>query len=583
MRKIQDYAIIGNGRSAALISKNGSLDWLCWPRFDSPSLFSHLIDEKERGFWRISPVQPYKVKRSYIENSNVLETRFSTRSGSLILTDFMVAISEEEKRQALHPEHELIRVVECIEGKVEIEVLFAPAPHYAEKEVLLRNEKHLGYRLEMGQELISLHSSIPLRKTPISLKKGERIAFSLTYTKEGPAVIPSLELVSQKLACTLSWWQQWTSRIRYEGPYKEEVIRGALTLKLLGYAPSGAFIAAPTTSLPEKIGGSLNWDYRYCWLRDASFTVRALLELGYFEEAEAFINWMLHTTRLTQPKLKVLYDVFGEKIGAEKMLPQLTGFAYSQPVRIGNLAESQLQLDLYGTVVDGVAYYVAKGNTLDREMKRVLCRIGRYVCKNWQKKESGIWEDRINKENYTYSKLMCWVALDKLLDMKKECALSKKEEQLFKATRQEIKKEIEELSWNAKIHSYVNAFKGTHVDASLLLLPHFGFQKASSERMKGTFQRISEKLYVKKGLLYREEKMVGREGAFLICSFWYINFLIRCKQIKKAHTLFKELLLQANDVGLFAEEINPKNGDALGNFPQAFTHLGVINTALLLG
>lgn len=591
MEKIQDYAIIGNGRSVALISRNGSIDWLCWPRFDSPSIFANIIDLHRGGSWKISPPLSSSVKRHYIPESNVLETHFNTDSGTVILTDFMTALSEEEKAQELHPEHELIRQLYCSEGEVNVEVLFNPSPYYAKQKAHILDKGHFGLRIEVGQQLITLKTDIKFDSigaqgalAVIKLKAGDKAYFSLTYSCEGPAVIAPIDghLILRKLKSTISWWQAWASRTQYQGYYREMVIRSALTLKLLGFAPSGAFIAAATTSLPERLGGDLNWDYRFCWLRDASFTVRALLTLGYTEETEAFINWMLHSTRLTFPKLQVAYDVYGERMDEEINLFHLKGYAHSQPVRIGNASRDQTQLDVYGEVIEGVNYFIQCGGKVDREMQRVLRRIGNYVCKNWQKKDSGIWEERVDLDHYTYSRLMCWVALDKLLKLKEVCHLNKKEIKKFELNRSFIRKEIEDRGWNFEIKAYTSLLNGKKLDASMLLMPYYDFEEAAAPRMQQTFQKIKEKLGAGEGLIYRYEKSINQEGAFLICSFWEVDFMVRSGSIKEARQLFDRVIDLANDVGLFAEEIDPKSGDALGNFPQAFTHLGLINAAIVL-
>lgn len=592
MEKIQDYGMIGNGRSVALISRHGSIDWLCWPRFDSPSLFAEILDHHIGGSWKIHPKQYSKVERNYIQDTNVLETHFYTESGHLVLTDFMVAISEKEKAKKLHPEHELIRLVHCVKGEMDTEIQFNPRPDYGRLKVSIENHKTLGLRIIMGQELFSLNSEIVFKfhetkgaVASVTLKAGESLNFSLTHSQEGPAVIPSTadSLVAYKLSKTIQWWQDWAKRSQYQGPYRNTVVRSALVLKMLGYAPSGAFVAAPTTSLPEKLRGNLNWDYRYCWLRDASFTVRSLLGLGYREEAEAFVNWMLHSTRLTLPRLRVAYDVFGERMKKEMELFYFDGYAQSKPVRIGNAASDQFQLDVYGEVIDGVYFFIQSGGELDNDGKKMTRKIGNYVCNNWKRKDSGIWEERVDLENYTHSRLMCWVALDKLIKSKDVLGVKKKEIKAFEENRSLIRKEIEELGWNEKIESYTSVLKGEQVDASLILMPSFEFEQPTSNRMEQTFKRIQERLSLGSGLTYRDERSIHHEGAFLLCSFWKVDFLARGGgSFKEASREFNGILSYANDLGLFSEEINPKDQDFLGNFPQAFTHIGLINAALIL-
>jgi GH15 family glucan-1,4-alpha-glucosidase len=590
--KIQDYAVIGSGRSAALVSRRGSIDWLCWPRFDSPSLFGRLLDLQAGGSWSIAPVAPSEVERGYIDETNVLWTRFRTGSGVVALTDFMPAASEEEKRRTLWPEHELVRRVECERGEVDVRVHFDSRPDYGRARVTLRDAGALGLRIEMGARLITLRSDVKLAPAAaggvsgtVRLRAGEAAAFSLTDASDGPAILPPLgDLALRKLALTVEWWQRWAARAKYSGPYRDQVVRSALALKLLTYAPSGAMIAAPTTSLPERVGGDLNWDYRFCWLRDAAFTARALFGLGYREDAEAFVSWMLHATRLTRPELKVIYDVFGERNPGETELPHLRGYARSSPVRVGNATRDQLQLDVYGEVVEAVTHLVRAGGELDRETQRMLRHFGGYVCRHWHEPDNGIWEPRDKREHYTHSRLLCWVALDRLLDLHRLGRLRGIPVEDFTRHRDEIRRDIEDRGWNPALESYTQVLGGNTFDATVLLLAFHGFHEASSPRMRHTFRRIRERLGGGPGLLYRYEKSFeGGEGAFALCCFWIADFLARGGgTLEEAHQAFTETTAYANDLGLFAEEIDPKTGDALGNFPQAFTHVGLINAALSL-
>jgi GH15 family glucan-1,4-alpha-glucosidase len=591
MQKIQDYAIIGNGRSAALISRNGSIDWLCWPRFDSPSIFAGILDQQNGGSWKIHPLLSAQVKRHYIEGTNVLQTRFITDAGIIVITDCMSAFSEEEKQQSLQPEQEIIRRVNCEEGEVEIQILFDPKPNYGRDQFTIQDMGLLGLRIEIGRQLMTLQTEIQLHRresyawAQTKLKAGQRLDFSLVYTAEGPAVIPPLgDPISHKLALTINWWQKWSSQNSYRGPYQAQVMRSALALKLLGYAPSGAFIASPTTSLPERIGGDLNWDYRYCWLRDAAFTVRAMFGLGYAAEAETFVSWLLHSTRLTLPQLRVLYDVYGEDIEDDIILSHLKGYAGSSPVRIGNGVRRFFELDIYGEVIESVTYLVRAGGLLDHETQKMLRKFGEYICNNWQKPDTGIWEKMYPLKHYTHSKLMCWVALDRLIEIHKRGQIKYIPVETFTEHRDRIRRTIEEKSWNSNIESYTQTLEGEELDATVLTMPLYEFDHASSIRMRQTFQRVQERLSPAPSLIYRYEKSVQEgEGAFGLCSFWNVEFLARGGgSLKEAHQAFAQLLSYANDLGLFAEEIDPKTGDALGNFPQAFTHVGLINAALSL-
>src|SRR5436190_1935712 len=392
--------LVGNGRSAALISKNGSLDWLCWPRFDSASIFGALIDPKIGGRWSICPASDSQMMRRYIENTNVLETTFSNGSGKIVLTDFMPVTSEEEKKGRLWPENELIRLIRCEAGEVPVLIDFDPRPNYGRTTSFIKDAGKLGWRVGVGTALLTLRSNIDLAANSNAglvarptLKSGDAVAYSLTFSEEGPAVLPPLgNFVTEKLSRTINWWQHWAARARYDGPYRKQVIRSALLLALLSYAPSGALVAAPSTSLPERIGGDLNWDYRFCWLRDAALAVRALFALGYNEDAEAFVSWLLHTTRLTRPCLHTLYDVYGNIIPRERALPHLSVYNSWRPVRLGNAATEQLQLDVYGEVIEAVSHFCCDEAKIDRETQNMLRRYGDYVCRHWYEPDNGMWE-----------------------------------------------------------------------------------------------------------------------------------------------------------------------------------------------
>lgn len=499
----------------------------------------------------------------------------------------MAVLSEESKRQTLWPDHELIRELVCTEGEMEISIDFCPRVEYGAQPVCIREIGALGLRMEVGRGAYWLRCNIPLTikedraQTVVMLRQGERIQFSLTYSSESPAVLPLLgDKLSSRIEQSVNWWQQWAARCSYDGPYRESVIRSALTLKLLTYAPSGAITAAPTTSLPEIVGDSLNWDYRYCWLRDASLTVRALLGLGYIEETTSFLTWLLHTTRMTQPQLRVMYTVFGENVPREKALDHLAGYADSRPVRIGNGAREQLQLDIYGEVIDAAAQYARLAGSFDRTTQRVLIGLGKYVAQNWDQPDEGIWEPRSGRQNNTHSRLMCWTALDRLLEMDRKGILKGVPTDLFARERCRIHSQLCERAWNAKIQSYSNTLDGDSVDATLLRIPWYGFEPADSERMRGTYARVRQDLGVGDHLLFRYRREPP-EGAFGICGFWDAEYLaIGGGTAQDAHNCFKRLLHDQNDVGLFSEEIDPHSGDALGNFPQAFTHLGLISAAL---
>jgi len=589
--KIQDYAVIGDGRSAALISKQGSIDWLCWPRFDSESIFAAILDSKIGGHWSIRPVKASQVSRRYLEKTNVLQTSFASEAGETDLTDFMPATSEGRKRKMLWPEHELVRQLKCTGGEMDFVVDFNPRLDYGHLLPKIKHASKLGWRIDIGTNVFTLRSDVELvsrdgkgLSAKLNLKTGQAVAFSLSFSAEGPAVVPPLgDLVSEKLDLTIDWWRNWAAKSNYRGPYERQVSRSALVLKLLSYAPSGAIVAAPTTSLPERLGGNLNWDYRFAWLRDASFTVHALFGLGYKEDAKAFVDWLLHATRLTRPELRVVYDVFGESPPPEHELSQLHGHACSRPVRIGNAAIEQVQLDIYGEVVEAVSHFSDEIEKLDRDMQKMLHQCAEYVCEHWREPDNGMWEERGERRHYTHSRLMCWVALDRLLKMQRRGQLNGISVQRCEAERGLLRQEIETRAWNPKLQAYMQVCGGNEIDANALLLAYHGFEEASSQRMRQTHKRIRERLVPQLGLVYRNEQSKNRnEGAFAVCSFWEVGFLARSGNLSEAHEIFKAALDYANDVDLFAEEIDPETGDALGNFPQGFTHLGVINAALTL-
>ena len=584
--KIQDYGIIGDCRSAALISREGSLDWLCWPRFDSPSIFCALLDRERGGYWRIGPTDFTNIRRQYAHDTNVLQTTFHCKSGIVTLTDLMPVSTEEFKRTTRLPDHEILRQLECSSGEAEIEMEFVPQSDYGLNPTPIRDMKKLGLKMKVGNGVYWLRTNAPLDlgkdsvHSRFRIRAGDLFQFSFSYTEEAPAVLNPLgDFARDQIKRSISFWREWAGRASYDGPYRDAVIRSILALKLLTFAPSGAIIAAPTTSLPELIGGSLNWDYRFCWLRDASFTIRALLGLGYWDEAADFMEWLLHTTWLTQPKLETLYTVYGRRAFAEKELDHLSGYMDSRPVRIGNAARDQLQLDIYGEVIDAAAQFVFHGGTLDPTMQKTLTDFGRYIVKNWSLPDEGIWEPRSGRANHTHSRLMCWTAMDRLLNLG-DRGWNISDVSSFNETRQRIQHQITNRAWNSDIQSYVRVLDGNELDSTLLLLSWYGFEKADSPRMLQTYARICDQLSPGNGLIYRYRKP-HPEGAFALCSFWGVEFLaLGGGTLQEAEKLFNRLLEFQNDLGLFGEEIDPQTGDALGNFPQAFTHVGVIGAAL---
>ncbi|MGA7521560.1 MAG: glycoside hydrolase family 15 protein [Acidobacteriaceae bacterium] len=586
---IQDYAAIGDCRSVALVSHRGSVDWLCWPRLDSGSIFAAIVDRFRGGHWSIAPQGPFRSEQHYIPGSNVLQTLFASSDGRATLTDLMPVCGEDYKRTAVVPDRQLLRELQCTDGEIAFQMDFRPRPDYARRPVSVEPKGLLGLRIPLGRGVGWLRSNGPLRAEPdgataqIHLRRGDSLQWSLTYTEEAPAVLPPLGAEAHAaIDRSVQWWRGWLTGSQYRGPYRNEVERSLLALKLLAFSPSGAIAAAATTSLPERIHGSLNWDYRFCWLRDASLTVRALLGLGYVDEVESFVSWLLHSTRLTQPKLRVLYDLYGRMAPRESVLEHLEGYRGSRPVRLGNGARDQFQLDTYGEVVEATAQFAEHQGHLDRAAQKALIGFGKYVAEHWDQPDRGMWESRSGGKNHTHSRLMCWTALDRLLRLEKKGLLRGIPSQEFLLQRERIRHQIERRAWNPALRSYAKTLDGEKVDSSLLRIPWHGFERADSARMQATGRRIMERLRAGEGLLFRY-KREPEEGAFGACGFWAVEYLaMGGGTLEEAHALFQDQLRFAGPVGLLSEEVDPETGDALGNLPQAFTHVGLISAALAL-
>ncbi len=588
MVRIGDYAIIGDGRSVALVGRTGSIDWLCWPRFESSPIFGALLDERA-GAWRIAPTEAFDTSRRYRADTNVLDTTFATASGRAVVTDLMAIASERDKRTLPMADHELVRCVRCVEGVIELAVEVAPRPDFARRRVRPRDLGALGLRWEIGSSLLTLRGEAPLAlddtgaaRGLLRLRAGERALFSLAYDAEGPAVLPILDEAA--IDRTERWWRAWAARAAYGGRDRDAVVRSALALKLMSFAPSGAIVAAPTTSLPERDGGPLNWDYRYCWLRDAAFTARALLDLGYVEDAQAFCGWLLHATRLTQPALRVMYDVYGKLPPHEREVPNVAGFHGSSPVRIGNVVNEQLQLDVYGEVIDATAQIARREGHLDRDTQELLRAFGSYVCRHWRLPDAGIWEPREPNRHRTHSRLCCWVALDRLIDLCERRIVRGIDPATLADERAAIRRDIELHAFDDATQSYASELGGDDVDASLLQMSWFRFHAPDSPRLRSTYGRICEQLGVAPALFYRNGRDAARdEGAFWICSYWAAEHLA-CGggTPAEARRVFEQASAYANDVGLMSEEVDPHTGALLGNFPQAYTHVGLIDAAIAM-
>jgi GH15 family glucan-1,4-alpha-glucosidase len=588
--KIGDYAIIGDCRTAALVSRDGSVDWLCLPHFSGPSVFAALLDRERGGCFSIRPVQPFRSTRRYVGGTAVLETTFETASGIVRLLDLMPIL---DSAGALTPMRELLRAVEGLEGEVELDVLFGPRPNYARAPPRIRARGKLGWACTWSDELFLLRTVDPLQlaldgatvRGRIRVKANQKTYLSLCYAKADIGVIAPLgNLAEERVRSTIKWWTDWSSRCAYDGPHRDAVLRSAVTLKLMTFALSGAVVAAPTTSLPEAIGADRNWDYRYCWLRDAALTMRAFTGLGFRDEAASFLQWLLHATRLTWPELQVMYDVYGRTNLREEELEELSGFRGSRPVRIGNEAHSQVQLDVYGGVIAAAFDYVESGGHLQSDETKLLVGFAKTACEKWREPDSGIWEIRGPKRHYTFSKVMCWTALDCLIKLH-ERSLARIDVEHFREERDAIAEAIEARGYGTALGSYVSELDGDRLDAALLLMGCLGYKAAGHPRMRSTFDLIQQRLG-RDGLLYRYEQgydgLSSPEGAFGICSFWAVDNLARRGDLAAAERTFEHILSFANDLGLFAEEIDIGTGAALGNFPQAFTHVGLINAAIAL-
>jgi GH15 family glucan-1,4-alpha-glucosidase len=588
---IKDYAIIGDCRTAALVSRAGSIDWLCLPDFSSASVFARLLDPGGGSFC-IQPRGPFTAQRRYIPSTPVVETTFTTGSGVVRVLDFCPMLDGARR---IEPMREILRVIDGRAGSIDVHVRLDPRPDYACAKVKPRRRGRLGWSYAWGNQIIVVGSDVELHPagdalaTVAPIRAGERVCLSLSYAMADPAVIPLHGAhADAKLAQTIAWWQGWAAGSRYGGPYREPVVRSAITLKLLNYVLSGAIVAAPTTSLPESWGdGRRNWDYRYCWLRDAGVTNQALVGLGYIDDARSFLDWLLHATRLTRPELQIMYDVFGRTQLDERELPQFAGYCGSRPVRIGNAAHTQRQLDIYGEVVMAADAVVAGGRSLDAMEARMLAGFGDVICRQWREPDSSIWEIRGPPRQYTFSKVMCWAALDRLLKLQACGAVSLRsaEVERFTQTREAIAGAIERRGYNPAIASYVSELDGSQVDASLLLMARVGYKHPGDPRMRSTYDLLQRRL-ARNGLLHRYEPgydgFDSEEGAFGICSFWSIDNLAQRGDLAAAERSIEHLLSFANDLGLYAEEVDTQSGAALGNFPQAFTHVGLINAALAI-
>jgi GH15 family glucan-1,4-alpha-glucosidase len=582
---IRDYALIGDGRTGALVARDGSIDWLCLPNVDSPSTFARLLDAEKGGSFQLGPEEPFEAERRYVEGTNVLETTFRTASGAVRVTDAMALTDMAH----ISPMREVIRKVEGLSGRVRMRWALEPRFFYG------RHRPELGRRegrvfFSHGRDALALNlwdAGEPEQTGPAAVggtfdaEAGRASIVSLAAAYKEPTVLPGRNDTERRLERTARFWEQWSSRAKYDGPWREQVVRSALVLKLLVYAPSGAIVAAPTTSLPEWRGGSRNWDYRYAWVRDASWTLDALLRLGYRDEATSFFWWIMHASRITQPRLQILYRVDGSTKAREYELEEFDGYRGSKPVRVGNGAAEQIQLDVYGSLFEAASLYAEEGGEIDRDTGKELGKIADYVAENWRERDAGIWEVRSEPAHFIQSKALCWVALDRACSLASSGAIPRPGD-AWREEAEKVRAFVHEHGWDEERRSYVRAPDQPEVDACLLTLALLGFDDPVGERMRGLVDAVRREL-AEGPLVYRyrgEDGVSGEEGAFLTCSFWLADALARGGRIDEAERLMEELVALSNDVGLFSEEMDPASGDFLGNFPQGLTHLALINAAV---
>jgi GH15 family glucan-1,4-alpha-glucosidase len=592
---IEDYAAIGDCRTLALVSRFGSIDWCCLPDFSSPSLFAALLDRERGGCFALTPRLVDHIEQRYEAQSNVLRTRFTCRTGVLELTDFMtVPEAGGAAVDGMPTPQEIVRIAHCVEGHVALDVLFQPRPGYAAQRPVLVAQGPKRWRCTAPDFDAELTTSIPLQASPddslaASVDLQTREQYVAILHTPGSAAAPSASLLADaqdRLAATLGWWRGWCGRFTYEGEYADAVMRSALALKLLTHRPTGAVVAAGTTSLPEGENGARNWDYRFCWLRDTSLVLQAFNDFGYIAESDAFLRWLLHATRRTRPLLQVVYDLRGETLLPEQELPQLRGYHGIGPVRIGNAASDQVQNDIYGEVLLAAWDHAERGGSLDDREKELLAGFAGVVCEIWRQPDHGIWEIRLPPRHNTHSKLMCWAALDRALALSEKYGVPLDGARIA-AERDAVRSEIEAYGYDPSIGSYVGFYGSQAADASLLLIPRLGYIAANDPRMVGTVRHILQQLSVD-GLLYRYPPGIGYDGVFgeehhfAICSFWCVGCLARQGRVDEARAMYERLLALRNHVGLYAEEFDARSGRPMGNFPQAFSHVGAITSAMLL-
>ncbi|MER6133274.1 glycoside hydrolase family 15 protein [Streptomyces sp. NPDC001815] len=588
---IEDYALIGDHQTAALVGRDGSIDWLCLPRFDSAACFAKLLGDEENGHWRIAPEGAgVCTRRAYRPDTLVLDTEWVTEEGTVRVTDLM-----PQRDRA----PDVVRIVECLEGRATVRSTLRLRFDYGSVVPWVRRSD--GHRVAVaGPDSAWLRSEPEVHTwgedfgthSQFTIEEGEQVAFVLTWHPSHEAR-PERVDPFEALAHSVSDWQAWAARCRYDGPHRDAVVRSLITLKALTYAPSGGIVAAPTTSLPEEIGGVRNWDYRYCWLRDSTLTLGALLACGYQEEAEAWRDWLLRAVAGDPADLQIMYGLAGERRIPEYELAWLPGFRRSAPVRIGNDAVRQLQLDVYGEVIDSLTLAQHGGVPAKPDMWRLHQALMDFLHEAWRKPDEGLWEVRGPRRHFVHSKVMAWVAADRTVRTLEENPGLEGDVERWRAMRDEVHREVCERGFDPERNTFTQSYGSRELDAALLLIPRLGFLPADDPRVVGTVDAVRAEL-ARDGFVHRYDSdrggsdlkdvdgLPGGEGSFLVCSFWLADALHLTGRTKEALDLFERLVALRNDVGLLAEEYDPVAGHQLGNFPQAFSHIGLVGTALAL-
>jgi len=584
--EIREYGVIGDMRTAALVSRFGSIDWCCFPRFDSTSLFARILDDGRGGHWSVAPAGESGADHRYEAGTNVLVTRFRTPTGVLEVTDFMPVL-EWNRQLASH--HEIHRCLRVPEGRVEVATTFRPRFDYAQRDPSFRIRAH-GLLATDGQDEAVTVAGIRgsewevdeearEARARLALEAGEARALVLRYDDD--EVWPREEYgTSRKLEETRRFWRDWSSGIRYRGRYRELVERSALTLKLLFYAPTGAIVAAPTTSLPEVIGGGRNWDYRYSWLRDSTYTLFALYALGKFEELDRYMIYLKKVCRMESDYMQIMFGVGGEQELPECELSHLSGYRDSAPVRIGNAAAGQFQLDIYGEVLDSVHIW-RKQHRMTEGMWELCRRLAGHVIRKWREPDRGVWEWRGEPRHFVFSKVMAWVALDRAIQIAEDLGLDGEVDR-WREERAAIRAEVLEKGWSEEKGAFVLYYGSDRLDSANLTLPLVRFLPADHPRVRSTVERIAEELGGPGGHLRRydgDDALQGREGAFWVSTFQLSQALALGGDRERAIEVFERAIEPRSPLGLFSEQVDPETGRLLGNFPQAFTHIGLVNAA----